>query len=59
MNEIELFVCSEYKKTFTNDQLSKALRYSVKKGVIKSAKKPIKLKNGGVGKRLVDVYWVD
>ncbi len=59
LNEIEIFVCSEFKKTFTNDQLSKALRYSVKKGVIKSAKKPIKLKNGGLGKRLVDVYWVD
>lgn len=59
LNEIELFVCSEYKKTFTNDQLSKALRYSVKKEILKSAKMPIKLKNGGKGKRLVDVYWVD
>ncbi|RKE55903.1 hypothetical protein [Sphingobacterium detergens] len=59
LSEIELFIKSEYNKTFIGDQLSKALRYSVKKGVIKSTKKPIKLKNGGVGKRLVDVYWVD
>lgn len=58
LKEIELYVCSEYKKVFTNDQLSKALRYSVKKGILKSDKRPIKLKSGDLGKRLVDVYWV-
>ncbi|MDR2271259.1 MAG: helix-turn-helix domain-containing protein [Sphingobacterium sp.] len=59
LNEIELFVCTEYKKTFTNDQLSKALRYSVKKGVLVSEKRPIRLTNGNFGKRQVDVYWTE
>lgn len=58
LNEIELFVKSKYNKTFIGDQLSKALRYSVKKGVLESEKRPIRLTNGNFGKRQVDVYWL-
>ncbi|OJZ05787.1 hypothetical protein [Sphingobacterium sp. 40-24] len=58
LNEIELFVKSKYNKTFIGDQLSKALRYSVKKGVLASEKRPIRLTNGNFGKRQVDVYWL-
>lgn len=59
LNEIELFIKSEYKKTFIGDQLSKALRYSVRKGVLISEKRPIILRNGEFGKRQVDVYWIE
>ncbi len=59
LNEIELFIKSEYNKTFIGDQLSKALRYSVKKGVLMSEKRPIRLTNGSLGKRQVDIYWVE
>lgn len=58
LNEIELFVKSEYNKTFIGDQLSKALRYSARKGVLMSEKRPIRLTNGSLGKRQVDLYWV-
>lgn len=46
LNEIELFIKTEYNKTFIGDQLSKALRYSVRKGVLMSEKRPIRLTNG-------------
>jgi len=59
LNEIELFIESEYNKTFIGDQLSKALRYSVKKGILISEKRPIRLTNGNLGKRKVDVYWLE
>lgn len=59
LNKIELFIKSEYNKTFIGDQLSKALRYSVRKGVLMSEKKPIRLTNGSLGKRQVDIYWVE
>jgi len=58
LNEIELFIKSKYNKTFIGDQLSKALRYSVRKGILISEKKLIRLTNGNFGKRQVDVYWV-
>lgn len=59
LNEIELFIKSEYNKTFIGDKLSKALRYSAKKGILMSEKRPIRLTNGSLGKRRVDVYWVE
>ncbi|WP_312363135.1 hypothetical protein [Sphingobacterium sp.] len=59
LNEIELFIKTEYNKTFIGDQLSKALRYSVRKGVLMSEKRPIRLTNGSLGKRQVDIYWVE
>lgn len=57
--EIEEFVASEYDKNFSKDKLSRALRYAVSKQTLKSEKRPIKLKNGNFGKRLVDVYWIN
>ncbi|PUV24166.1 hypothetical protein [Sphingobacterium athyrii] len=58
LNEIEAFIESQYSKTYIGDQLSKALRYSVRKGVLLSEKRSIMLTNGNLGKRQVDVYWV-
>lgn len=41
------------------DQLSKALQYAVKTGILQSTKKPIKLKRkDSYGSRLVDIYYV-
>ncbi|WP_164121885.1 hypothetical protein [Sphingobacterium sp. xlx-130] len=57
LSEIEEFVASKYDKSFVKDKLSKALRYAVSKQTLKSEKKPIKLRNGDFGKRMVDVYW--
>lgn len=57
LSEIEEFVASKYDKNFVKDKLSKALRYAVSKQTLKSEKKPIKLRNGDFGKRMVDVYW--
>lgn len=59
LNEIESYIETEFQKIYIDDQLSKALRYAVTKKTLKSEKKPIKLKNGDFGKRLLDVYWVD
>lgn len=58
LNEITEYCQLELNKKFIDDQLSKALQYAVKKGVLRSEKRPIKLKNGGFGKRLVDVYFL-
>lgn len=41
-----------------SDLLSKQLKYLVTKEIIKSKRAPIKLKNGGFGKRMVDVYYL-
>jgi hypothetical protein len=57
LNEIECYIEKEYQKIYIGDQLSKALRYAVTKKTLQSEKKPIKLKNGNLGKRLIDVYW--
>ena len=59
LNEIESYIETEFQKSYIDDQLSKALRYAVTKKTLKSEKKAIKLKNGNLGKRLVDVYWID
>lgn len=59
LSEIEEFVALKYDKNFVKDKLSKALRYAVSKQTLKSEKRPIKLKNGDFGKRIVDVYWIN
>lgn len=57
LNEIKEYCSKELDKEFISDQLSKALQYTVKLGLLKSTKKPIRLKNGNNGKRMVDVYF--
>lgn len=57
LNEIEKFVELEYDKTFVDDSLSKALRYAATKGILLKDKKPIILKSGKYGKRMLDIYW--
>jgi plasmid maintenance system antidote protein VapI len=56
--EITEYCENELNTVFVGDKLSKALQYSVKQNTLKSTKKPIKLKNGKLGKRLVDVYYL-
>lgn len=58
LNEVAEYCKTELNKEFVDDQLSKALQYAVKTKVLKSTKKPIVLKGGGFGKRLVDVYYL-
>jgi len=48
----------ELGKIINSDLLSKQLKYFVTKGVLQSKRAPIKLKGGGFGDRLVDVYFV-
>lgn len=57
LSEIKEYCLKEFEREFINDQLSKALQYTVKLGLLKSAKKPIKLKNGNTGNRMLDVYF--
>lgn len=52
------FSKKHFDKDFSSDQLSKALRYTVKTGSLRTNKERIKLKNGEYGSRLVDVYYV-
>lgn len=40
-----------------SDLLSKQLKYFVKKEILESKKAALKLKKGGFGKRMVDLYW--
>ncbi|MET0572775.1 MAG: helix-turn-helix transcriptional regulator [Pedobacter agri] len=49
--------CSSKGYAYSSKQLSQILTYLVHKGVIKSEKRPIKLRNGEFGKRMVDVFW--
>lgn len=58
LSEITEYCKTELNREFVDDQLSKALQYAVKTGILKFKKKPIKLVNGGFGKRLVDVYYL-
>lgn len=58
LRDIEIYSKDILKRTFVGDQLSKALRYAVKVGKLKSKKAPIKLKDGGFGTRQVDVYYL-
>jgi len=44
-------------KLYTSKQLSQILTYLVRKKVLKCEKRPIKLRNGKTGKRIVDVFW--
>lgn len=48
----------EFNKKIGSDLLSKQLKYLVTKGVLRSTRAPIKLKRGGYGERLVDVYYL-
>ena len=50
--------CDSMGYKYTSKQLSQILTYLVHKGIVKSEKRPIKLRNGQPGKRLVDVFWV-
>lgn len=44
-------------KLYTSKQLSQILTYLVQKKVLKYEKRPIKLRDGKIGKRIVDVFW--
>lgn len=57
LSEIREYCENNLNKEFNNDQLSKALQYTVKQGLLKSEKKALKLKNGNYGVRQVDVYF--
>jgi len=58
LSEVTEYCQSELNREFIDDKLSKGLRYAVSKNLLKSKKKPIKLKKDGFGKRLVDVYYL-
>lgn len=49
--------CSSTGHKYSSKQLSQILTYLVHKQLIKSEKRPIKLRNGKFGKRMVDVFW--
>lgn len=50
--------CERLDRPINSNLLNKQLKYFVTKGILQSKRAPIKLKNGGYGKRLVDVYYV-
>ena len=49
--------CKELGQKHSSEKITKTLKYLVFLGILKSKKKPIILKNGKPGKRLVNVYW--
>ena len=49
--------CKMLKKELTSDEISKHLKYFVKKGMLMSEKRRIKRRDGKEGKRIVDVFW--
>lgn len=58
LSEITDYCKKILNREFIGDQLSKALMYAVQTDKLKSTKKPIKLKNGEYGTRLVNVYYL-
>ena len=50
-------ICKELGKRLSSDKLKKHLGYFVKTNKLKSEKRPIKLRKGGFGERMVDVFW--
>lgn len=50
-------VCVLHGRTLESDVLSKHLKYFVKRGFLRSEKRPIKLRDGTFGVRLVDVFF--
>ena len=44
-------------KKYNSKELSQILHYLISKGKLKNKKQVIKLKNGGFGTRIVDVFW--
>ncbi len=57
LSETTKFCKEELNREFVDDELTKGLVYAVKKNILKSEKRSIKLKNGGLGVRQVDVYY--
>lgn len=49
--------CKEKGKEFESKRISQVLKYLVEKKKLRSKKKPIKLKDGKYGNRMVDVYF--
>lgn len=49
--------CKELGRKFISDKLKKYLNYFVTISKLKSEKRPIKLRKGGFGQRMVDVFW--
>ena len=49
--------CRQLGRTFTSDKLKKHLKYFVTKGKLRTSSKPIKLRSGGYGTRIVDVFF--
>lgn len=58
LKEIRKYCAEQLNREFIDDQLTKALQYAVSTKKLKFKKKPILLKNGGFGKRQVDVYYL-
>ena len=50
--------CERLGRAINSNLLNKQLKYFVTKGILQSRRAPIKLKNGGYGKRIVDVYYL-
>ncbi|MCX2477171.1 hypothetical protein OQZ33_22750 [Pedobacter sp. MC2016-05] len=57
VSEIRIHSREVYKKEFSSEELSKGLRYAVKKGHLKTTKKEIVKSSGTKGIRMVDVFW--
>ena len=49
--------CKKQGREIISDKLKKALAYLVVRGKLKSQKRQIKLRNGGFGTRMVDVFY--
>ena len=50
-------VCKQYKRNYTSNEINGYLKYLVTRKLLKSEKRPIKLRNGELGERLVDVFF--
>lgn len=50
-------VCKASGRNYESKKISQILKYLVKKNILKSKKKPIRLKSGKPGTRIVDVFY--
>lgn len=49
--------CEKEERVYSSNELSKLLKYQVKKGNLRSTKRPIKCRDGTYGIRMVDVFF--
>uniref|UniRef100_F4C8V8 Uncharacterized protein n=1 Tax=Sphingobacterium sp. (strain 21) TaxID=743722 RepID=F4C8V8_SPHS2 len=57
LKQIRRYCKDEFGRDFTSDELSKGLKYAVKKGLLQTKKNPILLDSGKLGDRMVDVFF--